>query len=193
MNMFYPSNIYSKQSGKRPGNLFFNVCQGTITSTKSDQSGTPWQPEFSGWAFNLPRGADCLKKWQQVVFLNQVSAHHHPRSNPRHPHDIQRQSGARRHRRTDHPHPACRFWRPLQHWGGTKIILITLHQINKHLQSDAIILITLNQIHKHSHFFSSLIYISGSELLPRRLDLLGNSSAGKNRNINNNDNLLTLL
>ena len=39
----------------------------------------------------------------------------------------------------------------------------------------------------------SLIYISGSELLPWRLDLPGNSSAGKNRNINNNDNLLTLL
>ena len=41
--------------------------------------------------------------------------------------------------------------------------------------------------------FFSLIYISGSELLPWRLDLPGNSSAGKNRNINNNDNLLTLL
>ena len=43
------------------------------------------------------------------------------------------------------------------------------------------------------HFFCSLIYISGSELLPWRLDLPGNSSAGKNRNINNNDNLLTFL
>ena len=41
--------------------------------------------------------------------------------------------------------------------------------------------------------FFSLICISGSELLPWRLDLPGNSSAGKNRNINNNDNLLTLL
>ena len=141
-----------------PGNHFFNICHGTITSIKLDQSGTPWQPEFSGWAFNLPRGADCLKKWQQVVFLNLVSAHHHPRNNhhhPRsnrsHPHDGQRQSGARRHRRTDHPHPSCRFWGPLQHWGGTKIIFITLDQIHKHLQSDTIILITLDQIHNHSH------------------------------------------
>ena len=132
MNIIYLSNIHRINNQERPGNLFFNICHGTITSIKLDQSGTPWQPEFSGWAFNLPRGADCLKKWQQVVFLNLVSAHHHPRNNHRHPHVSPRQSGARRHRRTDHPHPSCWFRRPLQHWGGTKIIFITLDQMNKH-------------------------------------------------------------
>ena len=132
--MFYLSNIQSKPSGKAWKYLLvFNICHGTITSIKLDQSGTPWQPEFSGWAFNLPRGADCLKKWQQVVFLNLVSAHHHPpRNNRVHPHVSHLQSGAHRHRRTDHSHPSCWFWRPLQHWGGTKIILITLDQIHKH-------------------------------------------------------------
>ena len=29
-------------------------------------AGTPWQPEFGGWAFNLPRGMDCLNKWNSI-------------------------------------------------------------------------------------------------------------------------------
>lgn len=28
--------------------------------------GSPWQPEFLGWAFNIPRGVECLKKWEQI-------------------------------------------------------------------------------------------------------------------------------
>ncbi|XP_022232746.2 UPF0046 protein C25E10.12 [Drosophila obscura] len=28
--------------------------------------GSPWQPEFCRWAFNVPRGAACLEKWNQV-------------------------------------------------------------------------------------------------------------------------------
>ncbi|KAF6202153.1 hypothetical protein GE061_004551 [Apolygus lucorum] len=28
--------------------------------------GTPWQPEFQGWAFNVRRGADCLRKWDKI-------------------------------------------------------------------------------------------------------------------------------
>ncbi|XP_037071547.1 metallophosphoesterase domain-containing protein 1-like, partial [Pollicipes pollicipes] len=28
--------------------------------------GTPWQPEFCSWAFNVPRGRDCLDKWLQI-------------------------------------------------------------------------------------------------------------------------------
>jgi hypothetical protein len=28
--------------------------------------GTPWQPEFGGWAFNLPRGQHCLDKWERI-------------------------------------------------------------------------------------------------------------------------------
>lgn len=28
--------------------------------------GSPWQPEFCDWAFNLPRGAACLDVWKQI-------------------------------------------------------------------------------------------------------------------------------
>lgn len=28
--------------------------------------GTPWQPEFCRWAFNLPRGKACLEKWDLI-------------------------------------------------------------------------------------------------------------------------------
>lgn len=28
--------------------------------------GTPWQPEFCKWAFNVPRGESCLEKWDQI-------------------------------------------------------------------------------------------------------------------------------
>merc|ERR1712224_97174 len=28
--------------------------------------GSPWQPEFCDWAFNLPRGEECRRKWQQI-------------------------------------------------------------------------------------------------------------------------------
>ncbi|XP_026470380.1 metallophosphoesterase domain-containing protein 1-like [Ctenocephalides felis] len=28
--------------------------------------GSPWQPEFCKWAFNLPRGKECLKKWNLI-------------------------------------------------------------------------------------------------------------------------------
>lgn len=28
--------------------------------------GTPWQPEFCKWAFNLPRGEACLNAWNRI-------------------------------------------------------------------------------------------------------------------------------
>lgn len=28
--------------------------------------GTPWQPEFCKWAFNVPRGVQCLEKWNLI-------------------------------------------------------------------------------------------------------------------------------
>lgn len=28
--------------------------------------GTPWQPEFGGWAFNLQRGIKCLNMWNKI-------------------------------------------------------------------------------------------------------------------------------
>ena len=28
--------------------------------------GSPWQPEFGGWAYNLPRGQALLDKWNMI-------------------------------------------------------------------------------------------------------------------------------
>lgn len=28
--------------------------------------GSPWQPEFGGWAFSLERGESCRKKWEEI-------------------------------------------------------------------------------------------------------------------------------
>uniref|UniRef100_A0A1I8NXL7 Calcineurin-like phosphoesterase domain-containing protein n=1 Tax=Stomoxys calcitrans TaxID=35570 RepID=A0A1I8NXL7_STOCA len=28
--------------------------------------GSPWQPEFCNWAFNVPRGLPCLEKWNKI-------------------------------------------------------------------------------------------------------------------------------
>lgn len=28
--------------------------------------GSPWQPEFCKWAFNVPRGQPCLDKWSRI-------------------------------------------------------------------------------------------------------------------------------
>ncbi|XP_060535282.1 UPF0046 protein C25E10.12 [Cylas formicarius] len=40
--------------------------------------GTPWQPEFGNWAFNLPRGSACLEKWDQIPAGVDVLVTHTP-------------------------------------------------------------------------------------------------------------------
>lgn len=40
--------------------------------------GTPWQPEFGGWAFNLPRGAALAEKWAQIPVGVDVLISHGP-------------------------------------------------------------------------------------------------------------------
>jgi len=40
--------------------------------------GTPWQPEFSGWAFNLPRGSACLEKWNRIPEDTHILVSHTP-------------------------------------------------------------------------------------------------------------------
>lgn len=40
--------------------------------------GTPWQPEFCRWAFNLPRGQACLEKWNQIPDDTDVLITHTP-------------------------------------------------------------------------------------------------------------------
>ncbi|KAK1933567.1 Metallophosphoesterase domain-containing protein 1 [Phytophthora citrophthora] len=40
--------------------------------------GTPWQPEFCNWAFNLPRGNALLKKWRHIPSDTDVLISHTP-------------------------------------------------------------------------------------------------------------------
>ncbi|XP_066250499.1 metallophosphoesterase domain-containing protein 1 [Euwallacea similis] len=40
--------------------------------------GSPWQPEFGNWAFNLPRGGDCLSKWNLIPEDTDILVTHTP-------------------------------------------------------------------------------------------------------------------
>lgn len=40
--------------------------------------GSPWQPEFFNWAFNLPRGRPLQEKWAQIPEDTQVLLTHGP-------------------------------------------------------------------------------------------------------------------
>ncbi|KAG8271620.1 Metallophosphoesterase mpped2 [Homalodisca vitripennis] len=40
--------------------------------------GTPWQPEFCKWAFNLPRGEACLQKWDAIPDDTDILVTHTP-------------------------------------------------------------------------------------------------------------------
>jgi Icc-related predicted phosphoesterase len=40
--------------------------------------GSPWQPEFCNWAFNLPRGEALLEKWKQIPDDTDVLITHGP-------------------------------------------------------------------------------------------------------------------
>lgn len=40
--------------------------------------GSPWQPEFGNWAFNLRRGEECLSKWNKIPKNTDVLITHTP-------------------------------------------------------------------------------------------------------------------
>ena len=40
--------------------------------------GTPYQPEFGRWAFNLERGQECLDKWDQIPSDTDILITHGP-------------------------------------------------------------------------------------------------------------------
>ncbi|KAL1130881.1 hypothetical protein AAG570_012122 [Ranatra chinensis] len=40
--------------------------------------GTPWQPRFHGWAFNLERGEQCLNKWSLIPDDTDILVTHTP-------------------------------------------------------------------------------------------------------------------
>lgn len=40
--------------------------------------GSPWQPEFCKWAFSVPRGEECLKKWDKIPDDTDILVTHTP-------------------------------------------------------------------------------------------------------------------
>jgi len=40
--------------------------------------GSPWQPEFGDWGFNLPRGEACLEKWDKIPDDTDILMTHGP-------------------------------------------------------------------------------------------------------------------
>ncbi|XP_045178453.2 metallophosphoesterase MPPED2-like [Mercenaria mercenaria] len=40
--------------------------------------GSPWQPEFCDWGFNLPRGEKCLEKWNLIPSSTDILITHGP-------------------------------------------------------------------------------------------------------------------
>ncbi|KAL4217095.1 Metallophosphoesterase mpped2 [Mactra antiquata] len=40
--------------------------------------GSPWQPEFCDWGFNLPRGEMCLEKWDLIPINTDILITHGP-------------------------------------------------------------------------------------------------------------------
>lgn len=40
--------------------------------------GSPWQPAYRGWAFNLPRGAKCMAMWKKIPDDTDVLVTHAP-------------------------------------------------------------------------------------------------------------------
>ncbi|CAH1953775.1 unnamed protein product [Acanthoscelides obtectus] len=40
--------------------------------------GSPWQPVYNNWAFNLERGAECLSKWNKIPDDTEILITHTP-------------------------------------------------------------------------------------------------------------------
>lgn len=76
--------------GARNPVVMGQLCQDNGISLLRDSSieiegvkfyGTPWQPEFCNWAFNLPRGEPLKEKWAAIPEDTQVLITHGPPMN----------------------------------------------------------------------------------------------------------------
>lgn len=64
------------------------LCDEALTIDGVKFWGSPWQPEFCGWAFNLPRGHALRARWNLIPDDTQVLITHGP------PHGIRDRNGA---------------------------------------------------------------------------------------------------
>jgi Icc-related predicted phosphoesterase len=59
-----------------PGFIYLQDSEVTIDGVRF--WGSPWQPEFNNWAFNLPRGAALAEKWRLIATPLDVLITHGP-------------------------------------------------------------------------------------------------------------------
>jgi predicted phosphodiesterase len=62
--------------GLDPNIFYLEDSEVTIDSVKF--YGSPWQPEFNHWAFNLPRGKELADKWSRIPLDTNVLITHGP-------------------------------------------------------------------------------------------------------------------
>lgn len=60
----FENNFEIEQWYKDKGVIYLFDNDVTIDGIKF--YGSPWQPEFYNWAFNLPRGEELAQKWEQI-------------------------------------------------------------------------------------------------------------------------------
>ena len=58
--------------------LFFSQDKSTELAPGILCYGSPWQPEFCDWAFNVKRGEDILEKWNLIPETVDVLVTHGP-------------------------------------------------------------------------------------------------------------------
>ena len=61
-----------------PNTTYLNDSQTITTVGGLTVYGSPWQPVFGGWAFNLQRGASCKAKWDLIPEETDVLITHGP-------------------------------------------------------------------------------------------------------------------
>ena len=54
------------------------LCDSSVTVDGITVYGSPWQPAFGDWAFNLPRGEPCRERWRQIPTGADVVMTHGP-------------------------------------------------------------------------------------------------------------------
>ena len=64
------------QSFKNKGVIYLQDSEVVIDGVKF--YGSPWQPEFHNWAFNLPRGQKLAEKWKMIPTNTDVLVTHSP-------------------------------------------------------------------------------------------------------------------
>jgi calcineurin-like phosphoesterase family protein len=58
--------------------MYFDGVNGDEPESNIHIWGTPWQPEFRNWAFNLPRGKDLKEKWDMIPTNTDILITHAP-------------------------------------------------------------------------------------------------------------------